>query len=579
MAVNRDPQTIGRYRVLEVLGSGGMGIVYLAEDPLLKRRVAIKLVRGGGLEQEEALARFRREAEVSARLNHPNVITVYDVGEEPGFGPFLTMEYVDGSNLAELSRSGALGLEAKLRVLIQSRRALEAAHAAGIVHRDVKPANLMLGKDGRVRLMDFGIARTEHTRGMTVSGTVLGTPSYISPEQLEGADPSPATDRYAFMVMAFELLAGRPPYSGASVSAILYKIAHEPPEFPERFDPRLRTVFSKALAKDPSQRFTTLDSFLRALIGAVELDLPVRARLLAMLDEGSAPPRLPPGEEELAADTPGHDRPGSSKTEPRLSRQNLAFFGAGGLVLLAMAVLGTYRAFLYHEEVAPASPPGPPPRLQPGRSDRIGPQSQADRDQPPPSATPALGEALENLPEAAPPQTDPDRLAAAARLVLAQRGLSTLEVEVTPDRVAHVRGETLSTMVPTIQAELGSIVGIERVDVSALVLVPTVAEAVPRLRQALATAGLGHAEVSVDTQGRLVVAGLASRAEETRAREVATRIAGKDVTLVTGIREPMGSPQRRVGPSARPKSTSPTPPREETPAWGEIHHEGAVRAE
>ncbi|MBY0274985.1 serine/threonine protein kinase, partial [Candidatus Binatia bacterium] len=278
----QDPSTIGRYKVLRKLGGGGMGVVYLAVDAVLKRQVAIKLVRGSFAEHEHAMLRFQREAEVSARLNHPNVIVVYDVGEEPGFGPFIAMEFVAGSDLAEMIRDRRLDLEGGLQVLVQAARALDAAHDAGIVHRDVKPANLLVSAEGRVKLLDFGIARGDDST-LTATGMFLGTPGFMAPEQIKGDDASAATDRYAFSVLALELLSGRRPYSADSTPALLYKIVHEPPDISSELTPALRAVFERALAKDPSARFPDLRSFLLALVEAASLSEQRRATLRALI--------------------------------------------------------------------------------------------------------------------------------------------------------------------------------------------------------------------------------------------------------------------------------------------------------
>lgn len=278
----QDPTTIGRYKVLRKLGGGGMGVVYLAEDALLKRQVAIKLVRGSFAEHEHAMLRFQREAEVSARLNHPNVIVVYDVGDEPGFGPFIAMEFVAGSDVDQMIREGRLDDEGRVEVLIQGMRALEAAHKAGIVHRDIKPANLLVSADGRVKLLDFGIARGDEST-LTATGMFLGTPGFMAPEQIRGEDASAATDRYSFFVLALELFTGRRPFRADSTPALLYKIAHEPPDLAEDMSPALRAVFLRALDKDPAARFPDLRSFLLALIDGAAIEHGRRATLRALL--------------------------------------------------------------------------------------------------------------------------------------------------------------------------------------------------------------------------------------------------------------------------------------------------------
>jgi serine/threonine-protein kinase len=276
-----DPTTIGRYVVLGTLGQGAMGTVYLAQDPVLKRGVALKVVNAGQLGKEEALKRFRREAEISAKLNHPNVITIFDVGDEPGIGPFLAMEFLEGEPLDELLRSGPLDPGKSMEILIQAAEALGAAHAAGIVHRDVKPANLMVAKDGRVKLMDFGIAREDEKSRTTAA--LLCTPGYAAPEMLEGARASEGTDRWAFAVTAFECVGGVMPFEGDSISTVLYNVAHGEPVIPAAFSPELAAVFQKALAKDPSTRFPSLRALLSALLEALPVEEGARKRFHSFL--------------------------------------------------------------------------------------------------------------------------------------------------------------------------------------------------------------------------------------------------------------------------------------------------------
>ncbi|HEU4952246.1 MAG TPA: serine/threonine-protein kinase [Holophagaceae bacterium] len=282
-----DPVQIGRYKILGTLGQGAMGTVHLAEDPTLKRGLAIKVVRGGRGDAE-VMARFRREAEISARLNHPNLITIFDVGEDPELGPFLAMELVEGETLDALASAGPMSPAEAVPLLLQAGQALEAIHAAGIVHRDVKPANFMVAKDGRLKLMDFGIARGDEPR-LTTTSAFLGTPAYAAPESLSGTGrPTEASDRWALAVTAFELLTGRLPFEAESLNAVLYRVAHEPPAFPEALSPALQAVFTKALSKEPGARYPTIRAFLRALVDALPLDPGDLAAARAQLESPAA---------------------------------------------------------------------------------------------------------------------------------------------------------------------------------------------------------------------------------------------------------------------------------------------------
>ncbi len=255
-----------------------MGTVYQAEDPLLKRKLAIKVVRAVGEERDLALERFKREAEVSAQLNHPNIVTIYDVGEEPKVGPFLAMELVEGHSLGKHIRDGTLEVETCFGILIQSMRALRAAHRHAIIHRDVKPDNILVGEDGRVKLMDFGIAKTMAPR-LTSSGEFLGSPAYSAPELLKGAEPTPSSDRYAFAVTAFELLTGQLPHPGANVAAVITHVLHEHPVIPPGMPGDVGNVFRKGLAPDPDERYETLVEFLTSLVDVYPIEPAVRDRI------------------------------------------------------------------------------------------------------------------------------------------------------------------------------------------------------------------------------------------------------------------------------------------------------------
>jgi Protein kinase domain/PEGA domain len=294
------PRMIGRYQVLRLLGSGAMGSVVLAEDPRIKRKVAIKLMKLDAVKTEadhhEYLARFQREAEVSGLLNHPGIVAIYDVGEVEGYGPFLAMEYVAGKPLDGMMKNGpALSIKEKLRIAVSIAEALDHAHAKGIVHRDVKPGNVMLSEDGRPKLMDFGIAKREDA-GLTQTGTFLGTPSYASPEQIKEGTVDNRSDIFSFGVLVFELMSGQSPFPGTSINTILYRIVNEPPV--EIQPPVLgilpdgwRRVFTKVLAKRPEERHPTCTAFVRDLLDAVmELAKDERRELLGLMRmNGEAP--------------------------------------------------------------------------------------------------------------------------------------------------------------------------------------------------------------------------------------------------------------------------------------------------
>ena len=282
-------RTIGRYQIHKLLGEGGMGMVFLAEDPLLKRRVAIKVVKAeGGAEVAQALDRFKREAEISAQLNHPNVVTIHDVGEEPGLGPFMAMEYVEGKTLDSLIDGKALDLEGCLNVLIQAMRALRAAHRLAIVHRDVKPENILVTGEGRVKLMDFGIARTMAPRA-TAAGDFFGSPPYTAPELLRGQDPTTNSDRYAFAAAAMELLTGQLPHPGNTVAEVVNHIIHEEPVIPPELPAACAAPFLKALNADPEERYDSLPEFMADLIQGLGLAEAHEKRMLeALTSEGGA---------------------------------------------------------------------------------------------------------------------------------------------------------------------------------------------------------------------------------------------------------------------------------------------------
>ncbi|MDQ4005640.1 MAG: protein kinase, partial [Actinomycetota bacterium] len=262
----------GRYEVGEVLGRGGMATVHRGTDTTLGRPVAIKLLADRYAGDQSFVERFRREAQASARLNHPNIVSVYDTGDEDGFH-YIVMELVEGETLAEmLRREGRLSTEGSARIAGDVARALEAAHGEGIVHRDVKPGNVMLTSGGTVKVMDFGIARAAEEDTLTQTGVVLGTAAYLSPEQSRGDAADARSDIYSLGCVLHEMLTGEPPFGGETPVAIAYRHVNErpvPPSSREAHVPsEMDAVVMRALEKDPARRFPDARAFADALAGA-----------------------------------------------------------------------------------------------------------------------------------------------------------------------------------------------------------------------------------------------------------------------------------------------------------------------
>ncbi|MFB9164093.1 Stk1 family PASTA domain-containing Ser/Thr kinase [Arthrobacter psychrochitiniphilus] len=277
-----------RYEIGELLGRGGMADVYKAQDTRLGRTVAIKLLRADVARDSQLQARFRREAQAVAGLNYPAIVAVYDTGEHissdhPGDGahvPYIVMEYVHGKTLRDLIRAKAITTEQALKYGMGVLSALDYSHRAGIVHRDIKPANVMVTEDengvlGVVKVMDFGIARTisDSAATMTQTQTVMGTAQYLSPEQARGESVDARSDLYSAACLLYEMLAGRPPFTGDSPVSVAYQHVRERPPVPSTFNPDLTpaldALLMRALQKDRRQRFQDATSFRRALRAAV----------------------------------------------------------------------------------------------------------------------------------------------------------------------------------------------------------------------------------------------------------------------------------------------------------------------
>jgi serine/threonine-protein kinase len=267
--------TIAGHEILGELGRGGMGVVYRARQSALNRIVAIKMILSGNLAGEEARRRFRIEAEAVARLSHPHIVQVYEIGESDGC-PYFTLEFVDGGSLEHHLRNGPMTQQGAAALIETLARAMHHAHQHGIIHRDLKPANVLLASRGRespdeeeagdsrprlAKITDFGLARQLESSGQTQSGAVLGTPSYMAPEQAAGKnrDVRPATDVYALGAILYECLTGQPPFKGESTMNTLMLVLEQVPQRPRYFnrdiDSALESICLKCLEKEPSQRY------------------------------------------------------------------------------------------------------------------------------------------------------------------------------------------------------------------------------------------------------------------------------------------------------------------------------------
>ncbi|MGW8062174.1 Stk1 family PASTA domain-containing Ser/Thr kinase [Streptomyces ziwulingensis] len=358
----------GRYELGPVLGRGGMAEVYHAHDTRLGRQVAVKTLRADLARDPSFQARFRREAQSAASLNHPAIVAVYDTGEDYIDNvsiPYIVMEYVDGSTLRELLHSGRKLLpERTLEMTIGILQALEYSHRAGIVHRDIKPANVMLTRGGQVKVMDFGIARAMGDSGMTMTQTaaVIGTAQYLSPEQAKGEQVDARSDLYSTGCLLYELLTVRPPFVGDSPVAVAYQHVREEPQAPSVFDPEITpemdAIVLKALVKDPDYRYQSADE-MRADIEACLDGQPVgaTAALGAMAAGGygaypdeqpttalrsdagaGATTMLPP----MNPDDGGYgydDRPDRRRQQPRKSNTSTILLVLAGILVLVGAIL------------------------------------------------------------------------------------------------------------------------------------------------------------------------------------------------------------------------------------------------
>ena len=336
------------YRVERVIGRGGMGVVYEATQLSLDRRLALKLLLPELSHDAAFVKRFRREGRLQASLEHPSILTVHEAGESED-GLFLAMRLVQGTSLSALLREGSVDAERALRLLRQVAGALDAAHAAGLVHRDVKPRNVLVDTSDHAYLADFGLTRVGGESSVTASGDLVGTVAYLAPEVIAGDDAGAASDRYAFAAMSYECLAGEVPFPRSSDAAILYAHASEPPpkisqrrpELPEELD----GVFERALAKDPSVRPRT------AVKHVDEVDRALGAETIAGL---GPPPHAEPLDQEEITPSP---RPLSRRRALSARTVRLALVAAAVGALLSGVITG----LIVSGAQGTAEDPGPAP--------------------------------------------------------------------------------------------------------------------------------------------------------------------------------------------------------------------------
>jgi serine/threonine protein kinase len=329
---------IGKYDVKRKIGQGGMGAVFEGVDRVLKRSVALKVLPDEVACDPQALKRFVREAQAAASLNHPNVVTVFDIAQS-GSTCYIAMELVPGQTVQDVIERGPLEFRQATRLALDCGQALAAAHRAGLVHRDVKPANILVTREGKAKLSDFGLAKnlTGKDKSMTNTQAIVGTPNYMSPEQCEAEGVDWRSDLYSLGATYFAMLTGRPPFDRGSVMKVMYAHCHEAPPDPRSLLPSLpaqvTAIIQRAMAKEPGQRYQSADEFLNDLKALIEPGDAGSAGLMQVLEELSAnepPPQAASGIMPLS-DMSHFRRPWWTS-----HRVQLAFFLAAAVTLAAV---------------------------------------------------------------------------------------------------------------------------------------------------------------------------------------------------------------------------------------------------
>jgi serine/threonine-protein kinase len=398
----------GRYEIVREIGKGSMGVVYQAHDPQIDRLVALKILRSDRLTSEDFVHRFLKEAKAIGRLSHPNIVTVYDVGEDQGT-VYIAMEFLDGAPLNKVVEEKKMNEREVADLGIQVAETLDYAHKKGIVHRDIKPSNIIVQTNGQIKITDFGIAHVEDPAAsvQTQAGEILGTPAYMSPEQVVSRPVDGRSDLFSLGIILYELSAGRRPFGGDSLASIFNAITHENPSPPSKVNPALTAnvsqVIMKCLRKVPDERFESGMSLAEALRGVLR------------------------EKESIAVKAPGSERR-SSKT---------AFFA---LILVALMAVGGGAYYFMTPKAKPPSP-GEATRLPPAVEKRVEPSPIAEEKVKP---LPAVTKKIEPAPltEKKPAASAiPEKTAASAipektvalPLVPEKINVTFLKVESTPD--------------------------------------------------------------------------------------------------------------------------------------------------
>ncbi len=473
-------EQIGRYKILSELGRGAMGVVYKAQDTTIGRMVAVKTIRMSDLahpeERDQLRSRLFREAQSAGILSHPGIVTIYDIAEEADLA-YITMEFVEGKTLEKLLDQGSLE-DAKYLVSVatQTALALDYAHSKGIVHRDIKPGNIMVNNEGQVKITDFGIARIASSK-FTHTGTVMGTPSYMSPEQVRGAVVDGRSDMFSLSVVLYEMLTGQKPFSGDSITTVIFKIVSENPVPPKELNPsvgsKVNTVVMRALAKEPAERYQNCKEFAEALQLAVaqtanltpltkkvlsdyEATLASDPNMMTQADRPSAPAAPPPPQAPVAveptqrklpplegkpAPAPVSAQAAAPAPPPPLAVPRAAPRRRTGLALVLAVLLGVAGGGIYWQVTRQQGVPSQPPARPSAEPSAVPPATASPT--PPvekPSAEPA------SAPVAAPPVSPPASETQAAPKTKAVPGTGVSPEKQTPPKALVAGGRIINTV-------------------------------------------------------------------------------------------------------------------------------------